>query len=137
MSSEYTEMCLTSLSHTFRIIVVYQPPPASTNCFTVSMFIEEFSRFLEHKISTSASLLILGDFNFHIEDNTNYEAGCFKHLLESFCLHEHVSGPTHKGGHTLDIISHLHITLPNIISDYSALHFKIPILKPSWIREDI
>ncbi len=75
VSFEYTEICLTSLSQTFPIIVVYQPPPASTNCFTVSMFIEEFSRFLEQTISTSAYLLILGDFNFHVKDNTNYEAG--------------------------------------------------------------
>ncbi len=93
-------------------------------------------------ISTSAFLLILGDFNFHKEDKTNYEV---KHLLESFCLHQHVSGSKHTDGYTLDlvitraseidIISHLYITLPNIISDLSALHFKIQIVKPSRIRE--
>ena len=45
-----------------------------------------------------------GDFNFHLDDLRDNDTKKFMDLLETFSLSEHVSGPTHLSGHTLDLI---------------------------------
>ena len=45
-----------------------------------------------------------GDFNFHVEDDRDSAASRFLDLLEAFNLRQHISEPTHKSGHTLDLI---------------------------------
>ena len=49
-------------------------------------------------------LVISGDFNFHLDDLRDNDAKKFMDLLETFSLSQHVSGPTHLSGHTLDLI---------------------------------
>lgn len=61
-------------------------------------------------------------------------------ILESFNLVQHVNGPTHKKGHTLDLIitratdelvTSIDIQDP-MLSDHSAVHCKLRLKKPSW-----
>ena len=49
-------------------------------------------------------LMIAGDFNFHINNPLNRDAGRFLDLIHSVNLHQHVSVPTHQSGHTLDLL---------------------------------
>ena len=49
-------------------------------------------------------LLIAGDFNFHLDDLNNKHAKRFVDILDGFGLQQHVKGPTHNKGHTLDLI---------------------------------
>ena len=49
-------------------------------------------------------LVISGDFNFHFDDLRDNDTKKFMDLLETFSLSQHVSGPTHLSGHTLDLI---------------------------------
>jgi hypothetical protein len=49
-------------------------------------------------------LVITGDFNFHVDIPTDRDAIKFLDILESYCLEQHVVGPTHVDGHTLDLI---------------------------------
>ena len=50
------------------------------------------------------ALVISGDFNLHLDDLRDYDTKKFMNLLETFSLSQHVSGPTHSSGHTLDSI---------------------------------
>lgn len=58
-------------------------------CQSLSMLYSKFKR-----------ILILGDFNIHI-DQKNRD---FLSLLECFSLSQAVNGPTHNKGHTLDLV---------------------------------
>ena len=51
-----------------RLVVLYRAPPSLENGFTVRMFLEEFSSFLEGLVLTTSALLVAGDFNFHIDE---------------------------------------------------------------------
>ena len=49
-------------------------------------------------------LVISGDFNLHLDDLRDNDTKKFMDLLETSSLLQHVSGPTHLSGHTLDLI---------------------------------
>lgn len=59
---------------------------------------------MESVISSKEQLLITGDLNSHIDIVDNPDTIKFADLLESFCLQQHVTLPTHVHGHTLDLI---------------------------------
>lgn len=48
--------------------------------------------------------MLVGDFNFHIDRQTDCDAKRFVSILDSFDLVQHVAGPTHRDGHTLDLV---------------------------------
>ena len=68
---------------------------------TIATFLAEFSAFMETIILVPEPLIIVGDFNIHVDCN---DEGNFLDLLQSFGLTQHVTGPTHEDGHTLDLI---------------------------------
>lgn len=53
---------------------------------------------------SSELLLITGDFNIHVVDPRDTDCVRFVGLLESMGLQQRVDVPTHKSGHTLDVI---------------------------------
>ena len=58
---------------------------------------------MESYIIKTGSLLIAGDFNFHVDDTSDAVAANFLGLLE-FDLRQHVHSYTHRAGHTLDLV---------------------------------
>ena len=48
-------------------------------------------------------LLIVGDFNIHV-DSSNNESQGFHDILTANGLTQHVTSPTHQKGHTLDLV---------------------------------
>ena len=68
------------------------------------MFFTEFRDLLELMSQHERPLLIAGDFNFHLDDTTNCDTIKFMDILDSANLSQHVLGPTHRKGHTLDLI---------------------------------
>ncbi len=87
-----------------RVIVLYRPPPSRKNKLTTNLFFDEFSQYMESTIITNEPILICGDFNLHIDVKDNPDALRFLDFLTSFNLKQHVTGSTHKCGHTLDLI---------------------------------
>ncbi|XP_078374323.1 uncharacterized protein LOC144657833 [Oculina patagonica] len=49
-------------------------------------------------------LVLLGDFNIHVDVPTDMDAIQFRDLLDSMGLQQHVKRPTHIHGHTLDLL---------------------------------
>ena len=82
-----------------RIAVIYRSPSSQ-----IGAFLADFASLLEQLIPNSDNLLIVGDFNFHLDDSKNTDVIKLHNLLESFNLKQHVATPTHSRGHTLDLI---------------------------------
>ena len=49
-------------------------------------------------------LVLLGDFNIHVDVPTDMDAIQFRDLLDSTGLQQHVKRSTHIHGHTLDLL---------------------------------
>ena len=94
-------------SHKFvvRIGILYRLHVSTKNGITMSGFFDEFSELLGHLTTSSGKLLLLGDFNFHVDDAEN-DAGA-ANLLDLLNLHnlrQHVSVATHRNKHILDLV---------------------------------
>ncbi len=107
------------------------------NKFTEKQFLEEFSDFLT-SASTQENVLITGDFNIHVDDTTQKLTTDFVSILSNLGFDQHISGSTHRAGHTLDLLitSKLGPVPKDIsshdlcISDHFALKFQIDFTKP-------
>lgn len=82
-SFEYSEHLLKSAKWV-RLIIIYRPPPSTANGLSNTQFFSEFSMLLERVVLLPTDILILGDFNFHVDDSTDSAAACFLHLLDAF-----------------------------------------------------
>ena len=70
---------------------------------SVVTFLDEFVKLLEIFIATGDTFIIAGDVNIHVETEELY-AIKFNEILHIFNLNQHVIGPTHRLGHTLDVV---------------------------------
>ncbi len=66
-------------------IIVYRPPPSKA-----------FDDFLQGVSLLPGKLIILGDFNFHINEPHRSEVAHFMDVLNSFGLEQHVDKPSHR-----------------------------------------
>ena len=49
-------------------------------------------------------IIIMGDFNIHINDSEDWDAQTLQDTLTAFNLKQHINIPTHNLGHTIDLI---------------------------------
>ncbi len=80
------------------ITTVYRPPKFNTN------FLAELSAFLTLLCSVSPNVIMVGDFNIHIDKATVTYTKYFLSCLDSFGLKQFIDFPTHSKGHTLDLL---------------------------------
>lgn len=95
--------CLIHESVDIRLALVYRPPGIRSGISALS-FMDEFSDYLSCVMSAPGLPLVLGDFNFHVDNKSDRTASAFSNVTSSFGLHQHVKGPTHKNNHTLDLV---------------------------------
>ena len=69
----------------------------------VGEFMDEFEELLERYAVLTEDFIIAGDVNIHTETDTG-PARKFEDLLDLFDLKQHVTGPTHIKGHTIDVV---------------------------------
>uniref|UniRef100_A0A3B3HCT2 Reverse transcriptase domain-containing protein n=1 Tax=Oryzias latipes TaxID=8090 RepID=A0A3B3HCT2_ORYLA len=79
-------------------VTVYRPPKPP------SCFIQEFSEFLSVTHSKYSRVLITGDFNLHVDKDSDAHAKEFLNLLHCMDFTQHVTQPTHGRGRTLDLV---------------------------------
>ncbi len=108
-------------------IIIYRPPKYSP------AFVEEFTELLSMISSEFDCFAIAGDFNIHID---NAEIKTTKEIitvLNTFDLIQHVHGPTHNRGHTLDLLISRGLNISSIVikdvalSDHFCIFFDILI----------
>ena len=68
------------------------------------MFIDEITDLLTDTVPKYPNLIILGDFNISTENVTNADTVIFNDTMADLGLQQHVQGPIHKMGNTLDLI---------------------------------
>ncbi len=82
----------------FVLSTVYWPPGHHTD------FIKEFVDFLSELVLAADKVLIVGDFNIHVDNEKDTLGSAFIDILNSIGVRQHMSGPTHCRNHTLDLI---------------------------------
>ena len=118
-SFECAEWKISSKNFVFLVIGVYRPPYSEGHPVTQSMFMNEFSDFLENLSLRPEPIVIFGDFNLHVDNKKDCYSKQFLQCLQLFGFKQHVNSPTHTSGHILD----LSITRKgNTISDVSVLN---------------
>ena len=127
-----------------RALVEYRPPETGT---VIDLFFEEFSSLLEEVVVCSEELLIIGDFNFHMDDTADRYAAQFGSLLELLNLKQHVAVPTHRSGHILDLVISRKdaealkvnelVVMEQLISDHKANCFQLNLQKPLNERKSV
>ncbi len=82
----------------FVLATVYRPLGHYTD------FIKEFGDFISELVLSADKVLIVGDFNIHVDNENDALGSAFLDILNSIGVRQHVSGPTHYQNHTLDLI---------------------------------
>ena len=106
----------------------------------MTSFFTEFSDYLETIVLCKEQLVVVGDFNIHVDVPNDSDSTKFLDLLESFSLQQHVVGPTHIHGHTLDLVitrqsDQILRSTPQVDSDFSdhaSLFCHLHSIKPSF-----
>ena len=86
------------------IFIIYRPPPSASNRLRVSDFLAEFETLVNEISILSGHVMIVGDFNLHIDEPSKPEVRQFLSIIDTGSMVQHVHGATHKFGHTLDLV---------------------------------
>jgi hypothetical protein len=122
------------------IACVYRPPYSSKHRHSVPAFVNEFSECWSSILASyqASKLILLGDFNIHVDNPDNTDTIAFNEMLDSFDCNQIVHVPTHTSGHTLDLcivpaVSDLNVSSPKaeyFISDHTFLAFHLNVSRP-------
>ena len=91
------------------------------------------------------NLVVLGDFNIHVNDISNPNANLFLDTMTALGLKQHVEGPTHRSGNCLDLIFTEELSRPKTIgcskgmfvSDHSSIKCVLDIPKENCVWKEI
>ena len=104
-SFEVSELLVSFGSTHVRTVIVYRPPHSKDHPITTGVFFHGFAEYLESVVMSSDKLLIIiGDFDFHMDVPTNPNNKHSSDLLDAMGLVEHVKQATHIHGHILELI---------------------------------
>ena len=103
-SFEYSSITLKLCSSSLTVFNIYHPPNTSKYTTAFGTFLDEFQTFLSSAATTPHEFIITGDLNVWVDAHQNPDSIKFHNLLSSSNLKQHVSFPTHKLGHTLDLV---------------------------------
>ena len=101
LTASFEHLCvrISSSSESVIELVVYRTGAAS------SLFYKEFENTLGILATYNEEVLILGDFNFHLEQFDNTDAQTFLKILRSHGFDSSTNQPTHNQGGWLDVIA--------------------------------
>jgi exonuclease III len=141
------EMCLWNIQikqTDLNLLALYRPPYSPKHRKTVPMFLREFSEVWSNILATynNERLLLLGDFNIHIDISNNSDTKSFAEFLVNFDCQQHVNCQTHESGHTIDLCisptsSILNVSTPTVdhyLSDHAFVDLLISLPKPPLVR---
>ncbi|KAJ1174840.1 hypothetical protein NDU88_000131 [Pleurodeles waltl] len=108
---------------TLRGTLIYRPPGPRT------LFSESITDFISWHALASPDFILLGDLNFHLEQNNDTNTTTLLANLANLGLKQLVNTPTHIAGHTLDPIfsasNHVSFSHSSEIhwTDHRCVHF--------------
>jgi Reverse transcriptase (RNA-dependent DNA polymerase) len=111
------------------------------------VFFDELTTVLESLVLNRCPVLIGGDINIHVEDQTDIDAIRLADLLASFNLVQHVVGPTHRLGGTLDlvasfadcVVSDVNVDPHGVVSDHGLVTCSVPAMRETvpWTSRSV
>ena len=125
---------------TITIIGVYRPPAISGVLNSVTAFTDDFMDIVQDELINNNNLLILGDFNIHVDDEENVDAQSFMDCMNSMGLDQHVRDFTHNKLHTLDLIFSEYLDglkISNVRTDLFVSDHSAVIAELEMERDDI
>ena len=116
------------------LLTIYRPGSTAVG----QLFLNELGSVLETLAVENVPIVIGGDMNIHVENQSATVVQDYIDLLQSMDLHQHVVGPTHKSGGTLDHvitqseynITSLKVAIPDLISCHSLITCCLPAALP-------
>ena len=101
-SFEHASWSVSINNKSLTITGIYHPP--AKDGITNAMFIDDVTEHLSEILINKQNNIILGDFNIHIDDPLDPEAGIFNDTMSALGLIQQVTFLTHTKGNTLDLI---------------------------------
>ena len=109
---------------------IYRPCASKKNNPNFSNCITDFNDFLK-LFAPNDNIYIYGDFNIHFEKSDDPSTRKFKDLLDKLSLQQPIAVPTHKDGHTLDLLlmrdSLFESPAPSVLDMKLSHHFVIQL----------
>ena len=110
------------------LYVIYRPPNGS-----VIEFCDSLATILERNMNTDkGKLLMLRDFNIHLDEENNPDTITFNNFLESFGLVNYTTFFTHTTKHILDLVISNELTMVDLYYPditYWITHLYLQFLK--------
>ena len=119
----------------YTIIAIYHPPQGTDPKVSNANFLDQLTNLLSHVIPKHRDIIIMGDFNIHINNLEDRDAQILNDTLKAFNLRQHINIPTHNLGHTIDLIitpnNYTGSLVPgSYISDHRMITLSTNIPKP-------
>ena len=111
----------------------------------ISKFSDEFAKLMSIVCIDFDRVLLVGDFNIHVDNPKDRCATEFMSTLDDFGLSQHVTQSTHNKGHILDLVISKGLNISEVVvsdialSDHYCVSFKIttPVIVTKRITEVI
>ena len=100
-SAEMMECKICTQQATTHPLCVYRPPNKSAPVFLEELQVEEI---LSIRSTNTRHLFVVGDVNLHMDKQNNVHVKRLQEVLSVFTMKQIVKEPTHKNGHTLDVV---------------------------------
>ena len=86
LSYEYLEVNFIAQGYNIILLIVYRPPYSQANSVTTNVFFDKFESHLDSLIVKSGKLMLIGDFNIHMDNLTNNDCKKFNDILNTYGL---------------------------------------------------
>ena len=86
------------------MIGIYYPPYSGHNLIPNNMFIDDPTEWLAEALLNDKNIIIIGDFNIHINKRDDEDVTSFMNTIEGLGLQQHVNFSTHRMGNTFDLV---------------------------------
>ncbi|XP_054892197.1 uncharacterized protein LOC129363891 isoform X2 [Poeciliopsis prolifica] len=109
------------------LATIYRPPESNKD------FLNDFSSLLTLLWSLSPNIIVVGDFNIHMDKFSKTLTRDFYYLLDSFGMQQYVDVSTHSHGHILDLVCCSALTLSSctasemFICDHKLISFTVTL----------
>ena len=96
-------------------------------------------------VTSNMNLVVLGDFNIHVNKIDDPNAGIFLDTMTALGMKQHVAGPTHRSRNCLDLIftdemsktKAIWCSQSMLVSDHSSIQCIVNIPKENCTRKEI
>ena len=96
---------ITCNSRSVRLVNVYRSGKnKSGQHVSMNTFLCEFENMIEFYLLHSSDIIFTGDFNIHVDNPSDSVSNQFKSMLSSYGFVQHITEPTHRSGHCLDLL---------------------------------